>query len=309
MEDERRPTAEPGPDPSELFTFPGAVPFVSRHSARPMCAGMSWTDLHIDHREAHEDWDLARLAPDSVARLTAALNLIEVDCPEAVRAWTQVPIDYPVDSGGEATGCVIVLRIFSQHDFATRLAAVQVCEHLVQTASLDRDGARQLMTAWLEFGAWLDGFDYPCSTLAVDAADRLIANTPLADLRQIAAFKSGAIGEHVLTGDQLEYVEFMRACTTTSIPALTRLYAPIARVTAREGNVDTAMAMLGASIASGSPVESDYDELSWLCERTGDFQHAAVIAQEGLAEAWMLGPVADRLQRRSDRCRDQRART
>ncbi len=84
------------------------------------------------------------------------------------------------------------------------------------------------MTAWLEFGAWLDGFDYPCSTLAVDAADLLIANTPLADLRQISAFKSGGIPKQALTSDQLEYVEFMRACTKTSIPALTRLYAPIA---------------------------------------------------------------------------------
>ena len=288
--------------------------FAGTQDARPtgrianpaaVCSGLRLDELEsVGHRAAHVQW--AGLTPNqSTDDVVAAADALQAaGCPEAVHAWLSVPAAFPREYGPdtEFTGCLFVLGVFRTDGFGTQDAAVEITERMPHLAGLDRDWALRLIGAWYQFGEWLAGFDDPQSTLGIDAAQRLLATTTVDDLRAIGDFKDGARPLETLSTAQVEYVEFQRFCTRTSIPAWTVLNSAVARTRAANGHLDSAMAMLGASIASGSPSESDYDDLSWLCERTGDLRHAAVIASEGLASGILSPTLADRLQRRRNRC-------
>ena len=57
----------------------------------------------------------------------------------------------------------------------------------------------------------------------------------------------------------------------------------IARALAHAGWSEQASTTYLTSIASRAPLESEFNELSWLLERAGDPRMAAVMAGEGLA--------------------------
>jgi hypothetical protein len=198
--------------------------------------------------------------------------------------------------------------VFRSQGFGTQAAAVELTERMPHLASLGRDGAVELMSAWYQFGTWLDGFHDPRSCLGVDAAERLLANTPLDDLYEIGRLLAGAIPRESLSSEQIEYVDFQRFCSKACMPAWTLLNSAIGRAQAHSGLLEAAKTTYFTSIASGSPNESDYDELSWLCERTGDFWHAHVIAKEGLASGILTPAITDRLRRSAQRCSAQLGR-
>jgi hypothetical protein len=248
--------------------------------------------------------------PTVEAVIEAAATLVEAGCPEGPEAWLEVPAAYPrtMGPGTEFDGCRAVLGVFRSEGFGTQPVAVELTERMPHLTNLDRAGAIELMTAWYQFGTWLDGFHQPRSTLGTDAAERLLVNTPLGDLHSIGRHFDDAIPREALTSEQIEYLDFQLFCSKTSMPAWTLLNSAIGRAQAHSGLLESAKTTYFTSIASGSAIETDYDELSWLCERTGDFWHARVIAEEGLATEDLTPTIADRLNRRSRRCGAQLGR-
>lgn len=304
--DPSSPVAGAAAGQDQLFTTPPPTSLEAGvGTSTPVCEGLTLDELDSEeHRAAHVlSGSLGdESAVDSV--IEAAAALVAAGCPEGVAAWLEVPGAYrrTMDPITELDGCRAVLGVFRSQGFGTQAAAVELTERMPHLASLDRDGALELMSAWYQFGTWLEGFHEPRSTLGIDAAERLLANTALDDRYEIGRHFDGAIPRESLTREQVEYLDFQRFCSKASMPAWTLLNSAIGRAQAHSGLVEAAKTTYFTSIASGNANESDYDELSWLCERTGDFWHARVIAEEGLATEGLTPTIADRLHRRAQRC-------